>query len=287
MFWFESFNAAVESNRNWFFCEDSVDLRLTDKIALITGSTAGIGFAIARALAIEGAHVYVNGRTQERVDAAVAAIRSEVKTIKVDGIVADFSNAAGAEAVIEKLPVVNVLINNVGIFEPKPFAEIPDTDWYRFFEINVMSGVRLARHYLAGMLQQNWGRIVFISSESAVQIPPEMVHYGMTKTAQVAVARGIAESVAGTGVTVNSILPGPTESEGVGGFVEAMAKQQSKSKPAIEKEFFEHVRPSSLLKRFATVDEVAAMVTFVASELSSATNGAALRVDGGVVRAIL
>ena len=264
-----------------------MDLRLTDKIALITGSTAGIGFAIARALAIEGAHVYVNGRTQERVDAAVAAIRSEVKTIKVDGIVADFSNAAGAEAVIEKLPVVNVLINNVGIFEPKPFAEIPDTDWYRFFEINVMSGVRLARHYLAGMLQQNWGRIVFISSESAVQIPPEMVHYGMTKTAQVAVARGIAESVAGTGVTVNSIHPGPTESEGVGGFVEAMAKQQSKSKPAIEKEFFEHVRPSSLLKRFATVDEVAAMVTFVASELSSATNGAALRVDGGVVRAIL
>jgi NAD(P)-dependent dehydrogenase (short-subunit alcohol dehydrogenase family) len=207
--------------------------------------------------------------------------------IKVDGIFADFSTSAGAEAVIAKLPAVDVLVNNVGIFEPKPFVEISDADWYRFFEINVMSGVRLARHYLAGMLKKNWGRIVFISSESAVQIPPEMVHYGMTKTAQIAVARGIAESVAGSGVTVNSILAGPTASEGVDGFVEAMAKQQNKSKQVIEKEFFEHVRPSSLLKRFATVDEVAAMATYIASELSSATNGAALRVDGGVVRAIL
>jgi NAD(P)-dependent dehydrogenase (short-subunit alcohol dehydrogenase family) len=229
----------------------------------------------------------VNGRTQQRVDSAVATIRSLAPTIKVDGIVADFSSAAGAEAVIAQLPAVDVLVNNVGIFEPKPFAEIPDADWYRFFEINVMSGVRLSRHYLAGMLKRNWGRILFISSESAVQIPPEMVHYGMTKTAQVAVARGIAESVAGTGVTVNSVLPGPTESEGVVGFVEAMAKQQNKSKQVIEKEFFEHVRPSSLLKRFATVDEVAAMVTYMASELSSATNGAAVRVDGGVVKAIL
>jgi NAD(P)-dependent dehydrogenase (short-subunit alcohol dehydrogenase family) len=267
--------------------EDTLDLRLADKVVLVTGSTAGIGFAIARAVAAEGAHVYVNGRTQERVDAAVAAIRSQGATVKVDGIVADFSSAAGAEAVIAKLPAVDVLVNNVGIFEPKPFAEIPDADWYRFFEVNVMSGVRLARHYLAGMLKKNWGRILFISSESAVQIPAEMVHYGMTKTAQVAVARGIAESVAGTGVTVNSILAGPTESEGVGAFVEAMAKQQNKSKETIEKEFFEHVRPSSLLKRFATVDEVAALVTYVAGELSSATNGAALRVDGGVVKAIL
>lgn len=270
-----------------FFWTDTLDLKLTDKVVLVTGSTAGIGFAIARSLASEGAHVYLNGRTPERVDAAVAAIRSQAATIKVDGIVADFSNSAGAEAVIAKLPVVDVLVNNVGIFEPKPFAEIPDSDWYRLFEINVMSGVRLSRHYLAGMLKKNWGRILFISSESAVQIPPEMVHYGMTKTAQVAVARGIAESVAGTGVTVNSILAGPTESEGVSGFVEAMAKQQNKSKQVIEKEFFEHVRPSSLLKRFATVNEVAAMVSYVASELSSATNGAALRVDGGVVKAIL
>ena len=270
-----------------YLLEDTVDLRLNDKVALVTGSTAGIGFASARSLAAEGAHVFVNGRTQERVDAAVEAIRSQAATIKVDGIVADFSSSAGAEAVIAKLPTVDVLVNNVGIFEPKPFAEIPDADWFRFFEINVMSGVRLSRHYLAEMLKRNWGRIIFISSESAVQIPPEMVHYGMTKTAQVAVARGIAESVAGTGVTVNSVLPGPTESEGVGTFVEAMAKQQNKSKEVIEKEFFEHIRPSSLLKRFATVDEVAAMVTYVASKLSSATNGASLRVDGGVVRSIL
>jgi NAD(P)-dependent dehydrogenase (short-subunit alcohol dehydrogenase family) len=270
-----------------FLMEGTLDLRLNDKIALVTGSTAGIGFAIARALAIEGAHVYVNGRTQQRVDAAIAAIRSHGAKTKVDGVVADFSSAAGAEAVIAKLPLADVLINNVGIFEPKPFAEIPDADWYRLFEMNVMSGVRLARHYLAGMLKKNWGRIIFISSESAVQIPAEMVHYGVTKTAQVAVARGIAESVVGTGVTVNSVLAGPTESEGVAGFVEAMAKQQNKSKQAIEKEFFEHVRPSSLLKRFATVDEVAAMVAYLAGELSSATNGAALRVDGGVVKAIL
>jgi NAD(P)-dependent dehydrogenase (short-subunit alcohol dehydrogenase family) len=277
----------MNQRRVGFPLEETVDLKLTDKVALVTGSTAGIGFAIARAIAAEGGHVYVNGRTQERVDAAVAAIRSHVADAKVDGIVADFSSAAGADTVRAKLPAVDVLVNNVGIFEPKPFAEIPDADWYRFFEVNVMSGVRLARYYLAGMLKKNWGRIIFISSESAVQIPPEMVHYGMTKTAQLAVARGIAESVAGTGVTVNSVLPGPTESEGVAGFVEAMAKQQNKSKQVIEKEFFEHVRPSSLLKRFATVDEVAAMVTYVASELSSATNGAALRVDGGVVRAIL
>jgi NAD(P)-dependent dehydrogenase (short-subunit alcohol dehydrogenase family) len=270
-----------------FLPEGTVDLKLTHKVVLVTGSTAGIGFAIARSLASEGAHVYLNGRTQERVDRAMAAIRSQATAGKVDGIVADFSGAAGAETVIAKLPLVDVLVNNVGIFEPKPFAEIPDADWYRFFEINVMSGVRLARHYLTGMLKKNWGRIIFISSESAVQIPAEMVHYGMTKTAQIAVARGIAESVAGTGVTVNSILAGPTESEGVGGFVEAMAKQQNKSKEEVEKEFFEHARPSSLLKRFATVDEVAAMVTYVASELSSATNGAALRVDGGVVKAIL
>ena len=264
-----------------------MDLKLSGKIALITGSTAGIGFAIARSLSSEGAHVYVNGRTQERVDAAVAAIRSAHPAAAVDGIAADFSSSAGAEALIAKLPAVDVLVNNVGIYEPKPFAEISDAGWYRFFEINVMSGIRLARHYLAGMLAKNWGRILFISSESGVQIPAEMVHYGMTKTAQISVARGIAESVAGTGVTVNSILAGPTESEGVAGFVEAMAKQQNQSKQEVENDFFKDVRPSSLLKRFATVDEVAAMVTYVASELSSATNGAALRVDGGVVKAIL
>jgi NAD(P)-dependent dehydrogenase (short-subunit alcohol dehydrogenase family) len=256
-----------------------VDLKLSGKVALVTGSTAGIGFSIAQSLAVEGAHVYVNGRTQKRVDAAMASIRSHGATAKVDGVAADFSSSVGAEVVIAKLSAVDVLVNNVGIFEPKPFTKIPDADWYRFFEINVMSGVRMARHYLSGMLKRTWGRILFISSESGVQIRAEMAHYGVTKTAQIAVARGIAESVAGTGVTVNSILAGPTESEGVGAFIEAMAKQENKSKAEVEKEFFEHVRPSSLLKRFATVDEVAALATYVASELSSATNGAALRVD--------
>ncbi|MGC2639353.1 MAG: SDR family NAD(P)-dependent oxidoreductase [Acidobacteriaceae bacterium] len=264
-----------------------MDLQLQGKTALVTGSTAGIGFAIAASLAREGAHVFVNGRTQQRVDAAIAAVRVSVPQAHLDGIASDLSSAAGAEAIIAKLPAVDVLVNNVGIFEVKPFAEISDADWYRFFEVNVMSGVRLSRHYLPGMLKKNWGRIVFISSESAVQIPVEMVHYGMTKTAQVAIARGIAESVAGTGVTVNSILAGPTASEGVATFVDSMARQQKKTREQMEKEFFEQARPSSLLRRFATPDEVAAMVTYVAGEPSSATNGAALRVDGGVVRAIL
>ena len=264
-----------------------MDLGLVVKTALVTGSTAGIGYAIAQSLAREGAQVTINGRTQARVDAAVAAIRASVPNAHVTGIAADFSSAAGAETVIAALPTADILVNNVGIFDPKPFAEISDAEWFRFFEVNVMSGVRLSRHYLAGMREKNWGRILFISSESAVQIPAEMIHYGMTKTAQVAVARGIAESVAGTGITVNSILPGPTDSEGVATFVESMARQQNKPKAQMEKEFFQHARPSSLLQRFATVEEVAAMATYVASELSSATNGAALRVDGGVVRAIL
>jgi NAD(P)-dependent dehydrogenase (short-subunit alcohol dehydrogenase family) len=270
-----------------FVPEAEMDLKLSGKIALITGSTAGIGLAIAESLAREGAYVYLNGRTQTRVDAAISEVRSNVPDARVQGYAADFSDASGAETLIKRLPMVDVLVNNVGIFEPKPFSEIPDEDWYRFFEVNVMSGVRLSRHYLSGMLKKKWGRILFISSESGVQIPAEMVHYGMTKTAQVAIARGIAESCAATGVTVNSILVGPTASEGVGGFVEAMAIQQNKSKEQVEKEFFELARPSSLLKRFATVEEVAAMATYIASELSSATNGSALRVDGGVTRAIL
>ena len=264
-----------------------MDLKLANKTALVTGSTAGIGFAIARTLAREGAHVWVNGRTQARVDGAIATIKSAVPSAKIEGIVADFGGPAGAETVIDQLPAVDVLVNNVGIFDVKPFLEIPDAEWYRFFEVNVMSGVRLSRHYLKLMLEKNWGRVIFISSESAVQIPVEMIHYGMTKTAQVAIARGIAESVAGTGVTVNSILAGPTESEGVGTFLESMARQQKKTPEQIEKEFFQQARPTSLLKRFATIDEVASLVAYVAGEPSSATNGAAIRVDGGVVRAIL
>src|SRR5271156_3903660 len=262
-----------------------MDLKLTGKVALVTGSTAGIGFAISRSLAKEGAHVYLNGRTQARVDSAIQTIRSEIATAEVDGIATDFADASGAETVIKELPVVDVLVNNVGIFEPKPFAEIADSDWYRFFEINVMSGVRLSRHYLPGMLKRDWGRIIFISSESAVQIPAEMVHYGMTKTAQVAVARGIAESVAGTGVSVNSVLAGPTRSEGVETFIAQMGAGGDSA--AFEAEFFKTVRPTSLLKRFETVEEVANMIVYLASPLASATTGSALRVEGGVVRAIL
>src|SRR3984885_8747602 len=264
-----------------------MDLGLKGKIAVVTGSTAGIGFAIANTLAAEGAQVTVNGRTQVRVDSAIDKIRRETAKAEVRGVAADLGTAEGVKSFAKIVSEADILVNNLGLFEPKAFAEISDADWLRFFEVNVMSGVRLSRHYLPGMLRKNWGRIIFFSSESGQQIPAEMVHYGMTKTAQIAVARGIAESVAGTGITSNSILAGPTESEGVAGFVEAMAEHQKKSKQEIEKEFFEHVRPSSLLKRFASVDEVAALGTYAASELSSATNGAALRVDGGVVRAIL
>lgn len=264
-----------------------MDLKLAGKTALVTGSTAGIGLGIARALAREGVQVFINGRTQQRVDTALAAIRAENPSARAKGIAADLSGAAGAKRLIADLPAVDVLVNNVGIFDVKPFLEIDDAEWARFFEVNVMSGVRLSRHYLPQMLKRNWGRIIFISSESAVQIPVEMIHYGMTKTAQVAVARGIAESVAGSGVTVNSILAGPTASEGVDAFVDSMARQQHKTRTDVEKDFFLNARPSSLLKRFATVDEVGALVAYVAGELSSATNGAALRVDGGVIRAAL
>jgi NAD(P)-dependent dehydrogenase (short-subunit alcohol dehydrogenase family) len=263
-----------------------MDLQLTGKTALVTGSTAGIGLAIASALAAEGAHVTINGRTRTRVDQAIAQIRKTHPNAKVAGIDADVSNAAGCEKLAAALPHVDILVNNAGIFEPKPFVEISDQDWDRFFQTNVMSGVRLSRSYLPKMLKQNWGRIIFISSESALQIPVEMIHYGMTKTAQLAIARGLAESTIGTNVTVNSVLPGPTASEGVTTFVSALAEKQKVAPKEFEKQFFEHARPSSLLQRFATPEEVANLVTFVCSPLSSATNGAALRVDGGVVRSI-
>src|ERR1017187_9393776 len=213
-----------------------MDLKLTGKTALVSGSTAGIGYAIALGLAREGARVFVNGRTQSRVDGAIATIRREFPDTTVEGIAEDLGTAKGCERLASHLPSVDILVNNLGMFEPKSFAEIPDADWLRMFEVNVMSGVRLSRAYLSGMKQRNWGRIVFISSESAVQIPAEMVHYGMTKTAQLAVARGIAEGCAGTGVTVNSVLPGPTASEGVGGFVEEMAKPQNKSRQEVERD---------------------------------------------------
>jgi NAD(P)-dependent dehydrogenase (short-subunit alcohol dehydrogenase family) len=264
-----------------------MDLGIKGKIAVVSGSTAGIGIAIANTLAQEGAQVIVNGRTQARVDAAVAKISGGNAKVNVRGIAADLSSADGVRAFTKAVADADILVNNLGIFEPKPFAEISDADWLRFFEANVMSGVRLSRQYLPGMLRKNWGRIIFISSESGQQIPAEMIHYGMTKTAQIAVARGLAESVAGTNVTVNSVLVGPTASEGVGTFVEGMAKQQGISKEEVEKKFFESVRPSSLLKRFETPEEVAAVVVFVASAQSATINGAAVRADGGVIRSIL
>lgn len=264
-----------------------MDLGLKGKRAMVTGSTAGIGFATALGLAREGASVVVNGRTASRVEAAARKIGADVPGSEVTGIAADLSTAAGCATLTERVPELDILVNNLGIFESKPFEEISDADWMRFFETNVMSGVRLSRHYLPRLLEKDWGRIVFVASESAVQIPAEMIHYGMTKTAQVAVARGIAEITAGTGVTVNSVLPGPTRSEGVADFVAQMAQQQGIDFTAMEREFFSTARPSSLLRRFATVEEVANMIVYVCSGCASATNGAALRVDGGVIRAIL
>jgi NAD(P)-dependent dehydrogenase (short-subunit alcohol dehydrogenase family) len=263
-----------------------MDLGLRGKLAVVSGSTAGIGFAIAATLAAEGAKVVVNGRTQARVDAALKSIQKHVARADLRGVAADLGTAAGIESSLRQIPNADVLVNNLGIFDVKPFLEIPDAEWLRFFEVNVLSGVRLARAYLPGMLKKNWGRIIFISSESAQHIPAEMIHYGMTKTAQVAVGRGLAESIAGTGVTVNSVLAGPTASEGASKFLENMAKQQKVSTAEIEKQFFASARPTSLLKRFETPEEIATVVAFVASTQSIAINGAAVRAEGGVVRSI-
>ncbi len=260
-----------------------MDLKLEGRLALVSGSTAGIGLAIAEALAREGARVVVNGRTEAAVDKAVAELQAATGG-KLLGFAGDLSHADVAETLARAHPGVEILINNLGIFEPKPFEDIPDADWARFFDVNVISGVRLARLYLPAMRAADFGRIVFISSESALQIPAEMIHYGVTKTAQIAVARGLAEAVAGTGITVNSVLPGPTRSRGVGDFVEQMAKAGGRSAADVEADFFKNVRPTSLIKRFATTDEVASLVAYIASPLASATTGAALRVDGGVVK---
>ena len=264
----------------------AMDLGISDKIAVVSGSTSGIGFAIAATLAAEGARVVLNGRTDQRVHLAIEKIRKQKVGVDVRGVAADLGTAAGVEDFLEQVPEADILINNLGIFEPKPFGQISDADWLRFFEVNVLSGVRLSRAYLPGMLQKNWGRVIFISSESAQNTPPEMIHYGMTKTAQVAIARGLAESVAGTGVTINSVLPGPTASEGVNVFVEQMAQQQGISVAEQEKQFFATVRPSSLLKRFETPEEIAAVVAFVASKQAVTMNGAAVRAEGGVGRSI-
>jgi NAD(P)-dependent dehydrogenase (short-subunit alcohol dehydrogenase family) len=263
-----------------------MQISFTGRIALVTGSTSGIGLAVAKGLAAAGAETIINGRSKAKVDETVAALKRALPEAKLRGVAANAADAAGCDALIKAVPNVDILINNVGIFEPKDFFDIPDADWTRFFETNLMSGVRLSRAWMKGMLKRDWGRIVFISSESGLQIPPEMVHYGVTKTAQLGLSRGLAELTAGTGVTVNAILPGPTRSEGVETFLQAMAKQEGTDVETMARGFVKQHRPTSLLQRFSTVEEVANMVLYVASPQASATNGAALRVDGGVVRAI-
>ncbi len=259
-----------------------MDLQLTGKKAFISGSTKGIGLAIATSLAKEGARVVLNGRSDESVATALDHVRNSAPNAEAEGFSGDLSRAEDADRLLKQVPSVDILVNNLGIFEPKPFEEIPDADWRRFFEVNVLSGVRLSRAYLPGMKERDWGRIIFVSSESAIQIPAEMIHYGMTKTAMLAVSRGIAETCAGTGVTANAILPGPTRTAGVDEFVERLSG--GKTFAEFERDFFQTVRPSSLLRRFARPEEVASLVAYVCSPLSSATNGASLRVDGGVVR---
>ena len=260
---------------------------LNNRTAIVTGSTAGIGLAIANGLAAAGARVTVTGRTQQRVDAAIVAIASNVPHAKVSGIAADLGTSKGAQELIGAVSATDILVNNLGIFEPKAFFDIPDEDWMRFFEVNVLSGIRLARHYAPEMARRGWGRVQFISSESGVQIPTEMVHYGATKTAQLAVSRGLAESLAGTGVTVNAILPGPTRSEGVGDFFGKIAAEKGISQAEVERDFIATHRPTSLIQRLATVEEVANLSVYLASEQASATTGAAVRVDGGVVRSVV
>jgi len=261
-----------------------MNIDLSGKTALVTGSTGGIGFAIVRGLAACGARVAVNGRKQETVDAALAKIGAALPAAKLLGIAADVSTAEGCAKLAAAVPEADILVNNAGIFEPKDFFAIPDEDWRRFFEVNVFSGVRLSRALMPGMLKRNWGRIVFVSSESAINIPKDMIHYGTTKTAQLAISRGLAELTAGTGVTVNAVLPGPTRSDGIEPFLEAMAAKEGVPVDQMAAEFVKQHRPTSLLQRFATVDEIANMVVYLASKEASATNGAALRVEGGIIR---
>jgi len=260
-----------------------MDLKLKNRLALVTGSTAGIGYAIAEILASEGARVIINGRSQKSVDSAITKLASSTGG-QLLGFAGDLSKQEAAEQLAKEHPDVEILVNNLGIFEPASFEDISDDDWRRFFEVNVLSGVRLSRLYLPAMRKSDWGRIVFISSECGLQIPAEMIHYGTTKTAQIAISRGLAESVAGTGITVNSVIPGPTKSRGVSDYLEKLAKHEGKSFDELETEFFQKMRPSSLIKRFETPEEVASLVAYVVSPLASATTGAALRVDGGVVK---
>lgn len=263
-----------------------MNLQLKNKKVFISGSTAGIGFAIAKGFAQEGAIVYLNGRDAIKVEKTMSAIRQELQDAQVYGIVADLATAEGYEKLIGELPDTDILVNNLGIFEPVPFFDIKDEDWIKMFDVNVMSGIRLSRFYMPKMLEKNWGRVVFISSESALQVPTEMIHYGLSKTAQLSLTNGLAQLTKGTGVTVNSILPGPTYSEGVEKFVGDLAKQRNLTTKEVEHQFFTETRPLSLLQRFISPDEVASAVLYISSELAVATNGGAIKVDGGILKGL-
>ncbi|NEI74979.1 SDR family oxidoreductase [Rhizobium lusitanum] len=259
-----------------------MDLQLCGKTALITGATAGIGLAIARTLAAEGATLVIAGRSQANLDAAITAIGGNVRAV-----LADPATAEGAATLTDAVPDIDILVNNLGIYESKEFGDITDDDWRRFFEVNVLSGARLSRHYLPGMLARNWGRIIFISSESGVLVPPNMIHYGMTKTAQLAISRGLAAKTKGTRVTVNTVLPGTTRSAGIEDFMRSVASDPNLPADEMEREYFAKERASSLIQRMIEPEEVASLVAYVASPLSAATNGAALRVDGGITPTIV
>lgn len=260
-----------------------MQIDLNGKHAIITGSTAGIGFAIAQGLANAGAGVVITGRTQERVDDAITAIKKDAPNAKVEGVAVDLGTAEGCQTLIKQQPSADILVNNVGIFGPQDFFEVGDDTWQQFFDVNVMSAVRLSRHYAKGMKERDWGRIQFISSESGINIPTEMVHYGMTKSALLSVSRGLAKALSGTQVTVNAILPGPTRSEGVLKMIGEMAEKEGVSQQEMEARFVKESRPSSIIQRLATPEEVASMSVYAASTQASATTGAALRVEGGIV----
>lgn len=264
-----------------------MDLGLGGRRALVTGSTAGIGYAIARGLAAEGARVTISGRTQASVDAALARLRADLPHAAVDGVAADCATAAGAGAVFARVAEADILVNNLGIYARMPFFEIPDAEWLRYFEVNVLSGVRFARHYAQAMARRGWGRILFVSSESGLNIPREMIHYGMTKTAQLSIARGLAMELAGTGVTVNALLPGPTRTENTDRLRAERAKAAGKTVAEIETEFFQVYRPTSLVRRFTSAEEVANLAVYLCGAGASATTGAAMRADGGVVNQIM
>ncbi|MFZ5795349.1 MAG: SDR family NAD(P)-dependent oxidoreductase [Sphingomonas sp.] len=260
-----------------------MDLQLNGKTAIVTGSTAGIGLAIAKRLAAEGVAVIVSGRDQAKLDAAVAEVAA-LGTVR--GVLADVATAEGAATLIAAAPEVDILVNNLGIYEAKPFVEVSDAEWHRIFEVNVVSGIRLARHYFPRMLARDWGRVIFIASESGLLPPAEMIHYGMTKTAQLSIARGLAEQTRGTGVTVNSVLPGPTRSEGIADFIQSVVENKHASPAEQEMEFFETLRPLSLIRRLIDADEIGSIVTYLASPLAAVTNGAAIRAEGGIIPTI-